>query len=98
MIFIHRHEFVRTDRGPMAQRSAPPRRPGRRMRGDRKIELAVVEHLGPNVVIDDSADMLKKLAVDVLRDRSAGLRRVNRRLDGPRLSGTERREKRGYQR
>ena len=42
-----------------------------RVRGDRIVELPVVQHLSPDVVIDDSPDVLQKLSIDVLGDRGA---------------------------
>ncbi len=58
------------------------------MRVDRKIKLAVIQHLGPDIVVDDASDVLEKLAVDVFRDRSAGFGGVDRGMDWMGLSGT----------
>jgi hypothetical protein len=34
-------------------------------RCDRVIELSVVEHLRPDIVVDNAADVLQKLAIDI---------------------------------
>jgi hypothetical protein len=44
---------------------------------DRIEELAIDEHLRPDAVVDDVSAVLKKLAVDVLRDGSDGVRGVD---------------------
>jgi hypothetical protein len=63
------------------------------MRGYREIELSVIEHLSPDVAVHYAADVLQELPVNVFRDRSAGLRNVNGRVNWLRLSGTESGEK-----
>ena len=54
---------------------------------DGKVELAVLQHLGPDAAVDAAAQVLDELAVDVLRDRVPFLRRVDgdRTASSPRL-------------
>ena len=51
------------------------------MRCDRVIDLPVIEHLCPDLVVDDSADMFPKLAIDVIRNRSACFRLIDLHAD-----------------
>jgi len=47
------------------------------IRRDGEIELAVFEHLSPDTAVNTSAEVLDKLAVDILRDWLCGLVRIN---------------------
>jgi hypothetical protein len=56
------------------------------------IKLAVIEHLSPDVVIDDATDVLKKLPVNVLRYGSPGFGRVNAGVNRLSLARSEKRK------
>src|SRR5579863_7854611 len=78
--FIHRHKFIRADRTPLLDRRAPgPALPLRfvRLRRDRKIELAVIEHLSPQRSVHRLSDVLDEHAEHILRHRRRRLPRVN---------------------
>ena len=49
--------------------------------GDREVEFAVFEHLGPDAAVDAAAQVLDELTVDERVDRRAGLGRVDRDFD-----------------
>ena len=83
MVLVHRHNLIGPHRPPLAERhgergSAPP---ARRRWGNlgiyRRIELAVVKHLGPQAPRDKRAALLDESAVKVLRNRRCGLSSVN---------------------
>ncbi|MGD0652538.1 MAG: hypothetical protein ABSA97_15585 [Verrucomicrobiia bacterium] len=46
------------------------------------VEFSVVQHFGPNAIIDYAPEMFDELAVHVLRDRRASFADVNRDGDG----------------
>ena len=49
--------------------------------GDREVELAILEHLGPDPAVDAASQVLDELAVDERRDRLARLVRMDRCLE-----------------
>ena len=88
---IHDDVGFPADGRPPARRCTPKARipcgvPHHRQRcgsagGDGVKELAVDEHLGPDAGVDDVSPVLEELAVDVLRDRRAGPRCIDSRID-----------------
>jgi len=79
---IRGYNFVTANRRPIARLGAAPTARSRELLrlfgGDLVVEFPVLEHLGPETLVDDVSTVLKKLPVDVLRDRGTGLRGVNR--------------------
>src|SRR5579883_362730 len=81
MVGVHHYKLVGADRHPVTNSHASPTgaaRLRRWVRSDLEIELPVIKHFSPDVVINDAADVLQELAVDILRDGSACFGCVNR--------------------
>jgi hypothetical protein len=79
---VHRHRVVAAERAPLAIAAPGGRRAGGRIgvlacRPHRGVELPVVEHLGPERTGHEVADRLDEHAVDVRRDGSLPLGRVD---------------------
>src|SRR5690606_17639261 len=86
-IFLRKRHRVRgTDTDPAAhaaQESAA--RVGRRRRlgvENGTVEFAIVDHFGPEAMIDDRPAVLQKLSVDMFIDRRRGYARVDPHRDG----------------
>ena len=67
LVAVHRHLFGRPDGFPR-----------RLLRSDRVEEFSVFEHFRPDAAVDAAAEVLDELAVNVLRQRLAGLAGVDR--------------------
>lgn len=82
LVLVHQDCFIWTDGVPVAQFHVAERATlsGHRLgffRLNRKVELAVIQHLGPQAAIDQLTDVLDKHAVFVLRHRPSSLSRVD---------------------
>ncbi len=82
VFLIHDYELVTADRAPFPQLHAAKPRPDLflRKRVDRKIKLAVVEHLGPKRAVDKICKQFQKHPVHIFGNGFANLSSVDDRL------------------
>ena len=82
---VHDHVLIGSHRLPLPTPSVrPPRRFRLLLRRHGAKELAIIQHLGPQTVVDQVAQMFDELPIDVLADGRANLAPIYSNSDHPR--------------